>query len=116
MFSALQCFCLCAATLAEMIRGSNEAVLTTLLNETLRCLNVETDTGILKTQIRHSVRFGPKIPVGPKKCMEWGFGYGKSEYEVSFGLAPRNGELSPSVPETPKHFNSPFRDRNPERS
>ena len=27
--------------------------------------------------------------------MEWGFGYGKSEYEVSFGLGPRNGELSP---------------------
>ena len=40
---------------------------------------------------------------------EWGFGYGESEYEVSFGLAPRNGELSPSVPETPEPFNTPFR-------
>ena len=30
------------------------------------------------------------------------FGYGESEYEVSFGLAPRNGELSPSNPETPE--------------
>ena len=22
----------------------------------------------------------------------WGFGYGESEYELSFGIAPRNGE------------------------
>ena len=33
----------------------------------------------------------------------------ESEYEVSFGLAPRNGELSPSDPKTPEPFNSPFR-------
>ena len=45
-----------------------------------------------------------------------GFGYGESEYEVSIGLSPRNGELSSSVPETPEPFNSPFRARNPERS
>ena len=48
--------------------------------------------------------------------MEWVFGYGESEYEVSFGLAPRNGELSPSVPEILEPFNSPIRARNPERS
>ena len=47
---------------------------------------------------------------------EGGFGHGESEYEVSFGLAPRNGELSPSVPKTPEPFISPFRIRNPERS
>ena len=58
----------------------------------------------------------PKIPVGAKRCVEWAFGYGKSEYKVSFGLAPRNGELSPSDPETLEPFNSPFRDLNPERS
>ena len=51
-----------------------------------------------------------------KKCVEWGFGYGKSEYEVSLGLAPRNGDLSPSDPETPEPFNSPLRERNPERN
>ena len=54
--------------------------------------------------------------MGTKKCVEWGFGYGESEYEVSFGLAPRNGELSPSVPETPGLFNSPFRAWNPQWS
>ena len=54
--------------------------------------------------------------MGTKKYVEGGFGYGKSEYEVSFGLAPRNGELYPSDPETPDSFNSPFRDRNPEQS
>ena len=49
-------------------------------------------------------------------CVEWGFGYGESEYEASFGLAPRNVELSPSDPETSGRFNSPFRlgTRNPE--
>ena len=30
----------------------------------------------------------PKLPVGSKKCVKWGFGYGKFEYEVSFGFAP----------------------------
>ena len=50
--------------------------------------------------------------MGTKKCVEWGFGYGESEYEVSFGLAPRNGELSPSDPETQEPFNSSFRARN----
>ena len=54
--------------------------------------------------------------MGTKKYVEEGFGYGESEYEVSFGLAPRNGELSPSVPKTPEPFNSPCRARNPERS
>ena len=54
--------------------------------------------------------------MGTKKCVEGGFGYGESEYEVSFGLAPRNGELFPSVTKTPEPFNSPFRARNPERS
>ena len=47
--------------------------------------------------------------MGNKKCVKWGFGYGESEYEVSFGLAPRNGELSPSEPKTPEPFNFPFR-------
>ena len=51
-----------------------------------------------------------------KKCADQGFGYAESEYEVSLGLAPRNGELSPSEPKTPELFNSPFRARNPERS
>ena len=54
--------------------------------------------------------------MGTKKCVEFGFGYGESEYEVSFGLAPRNGELPPSVPKTPEPFNSPFPARDPERS
>ena len=54
--------------------------------------------------------------MGTKKCVEWVFGYGESEYEVSFGLAPRNGELSPSDPETPEPLKCPFWDRNPERS
>ena len=54
--------------------------------------------------------------MGTKKCVEWGFGYGESEYEISFGLARRNGELSPSDPKTPEPFNSPFRSRNPERT
>ena len=31
------------------------------------------------------------ISVGTKRCVEWGCGYGESEYEVSFGLAPWNG-------------------------
>ena len=48
--------------------------------------------------------------------MEGGFGYGESEYEVGFGLGPQSGELSPSDLETPESFNSPFRDRKPERS
>ena len=34
--------------------------------------------------------------------MKLGFGYGKSENEVSFGVATRNGELSRSDPETPE--------------
>ena len=46
----------------------------------------------------------PKIPAGIKKCVEWGFRYGESEYEISFGLAPRNEELSPQDPETPEPF------------
>ena len=48
--------------------------------------------------------------------MEWGFGYGETEYEVSFGRAPQNGELSPSDSKTPEAFNYPFRARNPELS
>ena len=36
--------------------------------------------------------------MGTKKCVEWGFGYGESEYELSFGVAPRNEEFSPSDP------------------
>ena len=36
--------------------------------------------------------------------MEWGFGYGESEYEVRVDLAPRNGELPPSEPKTPELF------------
>ena len=32
--------------------------------------------------------------------MERGFRYGESEYEVSFGLAHRNGEVSTSDPKT----------------
>ena len=32
--------------------------------------------------------FRRKIPAGIKKCLEWGFGYEESEYEVRFGLAP----------------------------
>ena len=52
--------------------------------------------------------------MGTKKYVEWGFGFGESEYEVSFGLAPRNLELSHSAPETPEPFNSPFRARSPE--
>ena len=54
--------------------------------------------------------------MGTKKYVEGGFGHGESEYEVSFGLAPRNGELSYSKPKTLEPFNSPFRARNPERS
>ena len=35
----------------------------------------------------------PENTVGTKIRGEWGFGYGESEYEVSFGLPPRNGDL-----------------------
>ena len=42
--------------------------------------------------------------VGTKKCVEWGFGYGESMYEVVFGRVPRNGDLSPSAPETLEHL------------
>ena len=68
---------------------------------------------------RKPARFGKseqKIPVATKKCVELGFAHGKSEYEVSFALAPRNGELSPSEHKTTDPFNSPLRARNPERS
>ena len=65
-------------------------------------------------------RFGSvnrrEIPVGTKKCVGWGSEYGESEYELGFGLAPRNGELSPNDAETPEPFNSPFEARNPEWS
>ena len=54
--------------------------------------------------------------MGTKKRVGGVSGQGKSGYEVSFGLAPRNGELSPSDPEIPQPFNSPLRARNPERS
>ena len=57
----------------------------------------------------------PKLPVGTKKSVEGVFGYGESEYEASFGIVPRSGELSSSDPETSEPFNSPFRARNPER-
>ena len=30
--------------------------------------------------------------MGSKKCVEWGFVYGEPEYEVSFGLALRDGD------------------------
>ena len=39
----------------------------------------------------------------------------ESENEVSFGLTPLNGQLSPSDPKTPEPFSSPFRAQNPER-
>ena len=52
--------------------------------------------------------------MGTKKYVEWGFGDGESEYEVSFGLSTHNGELSPSVHETPEPLSSPFWARNPE--
>ena len=44
----------------------------------------------------------PKNTMGTKKCVEWGFVYGESEYEVSSGLVARSWELSPSVPEIPE--------------
>ena len=47
--------------------------------------------------------------MGTKNRAEWDFGYGQSEYEVSFDLAPRNGELSPPDPKIPGPCNSPFR-------
>ena len=60
------------------------------------------------------------VPVGifgwNKKYVEGGFEYEECEYEVNFGLAPQNGELSPSVPESTKLFNFLFRAGNPERS
>ena len=33
---------------------------------------------------------GPRIPVGTTEYMAWIFGYGESEGEVRFGVAPRN--------------------------
>ena len=38
-----------------------------------------------------------------------GFSYGEPESEAGFGLAPRNGVLSPSEPGTQEPFMSPFR-------
>ena len=57
-----------------------------------------------------------KMHMCTKKYVEWDFGYEESEYEFSVGLAPQNGELPPSDPETPEPFNSPFRARSPERN
>ena len=65
---------------------------------------------------RNNGPFGKIGPVAAKTRVEWGCRYGEAKYEFSFGLAPRNGELSPSVPKTPEPFNSPFRVRHPERS
>ena len=39
---------------------------------------------------------------------------GEFEYEVSFGLVPRNKGLPPLDPETLEPFDYPFQDRNPE--
>ena len=58
----------------------------------------------------------PENTRGYQEMCGVGFRVWESEHEVSFGLAPRNGELSPSDHETPEPFNSPFRDRNPERT
>ena len=54
--------------------------------------------------------------MGTKKYVEGGFGHGESEYELSFGLAPRNPELLPSGSKTSEAFNFPFRARNPDRT
>ena len=65
-------------------------------------------------------RFGsvnrPENTRGYQEMCGVGFHVRESEYEVSFGLAPLNGELSASEPKTPEPFNSPLRARNPERS
>ena len=50
--------------------------------------------------------------MGTKEYVEWGFGYGKSDYEVSFRLAPRNGDLTG----TPEHCKCPFPDQDLEWS
>ena len=42
--------------------------------------------------------------MGAKKCVEWGFGYGESEYEVGLDLVPRDEELWPSNSEATKTF------------
>ena len=73
-------------------------------------------SGGLRTPNRAETLFGSVYPpnnaVDTKKCVERGFGYVESEYEVRFGLAHRNGELSLSDPETTAPFNYPFRARN----
>ena len=33
----------------------------------------------------------PKIPIGNKKCMKWGYRYPKSEYRARFGLGKEGG-------------------------
>ena len=60
--------------------------------------NRTTDPGLNTARFSKSAQ---EIPVGTKKRTECGFGYGGSKYEVSFGLAHRNGQLSPFDPENP---------------
>ena len=55
-------------------------------------------------------------PIGTTKCAQQGFRYGKSEYEASFGVVTRNGDIYPSDPKTREPCNSPLRNMDPVRS
>ena len=67
-----------------------------------RIYRTEPASGRNSSPGRAEILFGPvkrlEKSVGTMKCMEWGFGYGESEYEVSFCQATRNEDLSPSDP------------------
>ena len=74
---------------------------------------------ILKWQVKNKNNFTTsKVENirGYQEISGVGFRVRKSEYEVSFGLAPRNWELSPSDPQIQEPFNSPFRVRDPEQT
>ena len=53
----------------------------------------------------------PELPASNKKCTKKGFEYVVSEFEVCFGLAPRNGELLECDPEKPELYSFSFRVR-----
>ena len=50
----------------------------------------EPSKGVFRPKICSARYIRPKIPVCIKKCLEWGFGYKKSEYEINFGRVRYN--------------------------
>ena len=56
---------------------------------------------------RNTVRFGKSVqkdPWVPRNRLSGVSGTWNADMKLSFGLAPSNGDLSPSVPETPEPY------------